>query len=113
MDDNIIQILACSGAGGALATSRSIAYGFYFAAATGYITIWLFRLRAPTGRDWPAYWSLLFLILHPAWTVSAHHGDCGMMKTITSLIVFVLVSAFLMFQKPNKSEMATPRKPSD
>ncbi len=98
MDDNLIQTLACSGAGGALATSRSIAYGFYFAAGTGYITIWLFRLRAQTGRDWPAYWSLLFLILHPAWTVSANHGDCGIMKTITSLVVFILVSAFLIFQ---------------
>jgi hypothetical protein len=91
-------ILACSGPGAGQAIARSIAIGHFSAAAVAFMTIWLFRLSEGTGRYWPAYWSALLLTLHPAWTISAIRGDCGMTKVAVSVIVFLLISGFLTLQ---------------
>jgi uncharacterized membrane protein len=91
-------ILACSGPGAGQAIARSITIGYFSAAATAFVTIWLFRLSTRTGRYWPAYWSALLLALHPAWTISAVRGDCGIMKVVLSGLVILLVLLFLAIQ---------------
>lgn len=93
-----LNILACSGPGVGQAIARSVAIGYVSALAVAFLTIWLFRLRGRTGRDWPAYWSLGLLAVHPAWTIGADRGDCGMMKIILSGLVFLLVLGFLVLQ---------------
>lgn len=96
--DSPFHILACSGPGAGQAIARNITIGYYFAATTGFITIWLFRLRSRTGRDWPAYLSALLLALHPAWTISAIRGDCGFAKVALSGLVLLLLFVFLVIQ---------------
>lgn len=93
----ILDIVACSGPGAAIAITKSTAIGYWFAAATAYITIWLFRLRVRTGWDWPAYSGALLLVLHPAWTISAS-GDCGMMKVMFCYSSFLLICGVLIQQ---------------
>lgn len=93
-----LNILACSGPGAGQAIARNIALGYYFAAATGIIVIWLFRLRSRTGRDRPAYWGVALFVLHPAWTISAIRGDCGSAKVTLSCVVILIVTAVLVLQ---------------
>jgi hypothetical protein len=91
-------ILACSGPGAGQAIARSITIGYFSAAAVAYMTICLFRLSSRTGRYWPAYLSALLLSLHPAWTISAVRGDCGIAKVVFSVVLLLLISGLLTLQ---------------
>lgn len=92
------SILACSGPGAGQAIARSIAIGYFSAAAVAFVTIWLFRLITRTGRNWLAYCGALLFALHPAWTISAVRGDCGYTKVALSGLVLLVVLGFLVLQ---------------
>ena len=42
--------------------------------------------------------AVVLLAVHPAWTVSAVHGDCGILKVNASVIVTVLTAICLVLQ---------------
>lgn len=61
-------------------------------------------IHALVTNSWyfPTWMSIGLMILHPAWTVSAVHGDCGWQKVVCSyvttavLVVLLVIQAFLV-----------------
>ena len=96
MNSNL-QILACSGPGAMAAIHQSITIGYFCAALGGVVTLALGYDFLRTGKKrFPLSIAGFLLLIHPAWTVSAIHGDCGFLKRnisygFTGLFVALLV----------------------
>jgi len=95
------SIVACSGPGAGQAIADSIAYANGQAIVALILTIataglWLvFRRQALV---WAFLASLVFLCIHPAWTVSAIHGDCGQFKVMAATFVSFVTGILLGVQ---------------
>jgi hypothetical protein len=86
-----MELLACSGPGAGAAISRSIQLGYLHAAGLVALIAVAAVVPVALGARWRAPKPLLILLLvHPAWTVSAVHGDCGHLKRAASWAVTVL-----------------------
>ncbi len=97
--DELHLLLACSGPGAGRAIAWSIAIGFICFVYAAFVEVQLlFLYLCRSGKRWPVYWGFGLLVLHPAWTVSARHGDCGMMKEIASLVFSIVLTVFLVIQ---------------
>jgi hypothetical protein len=92
-------ILACSGPGAAATIQQSITIGYFCAALGGVITLAL-AFDAWRVRDWrftlPT--AAVMLLVHPAWTVSAAHGDCGFFKRDVSYFFTAIYFALMIYQ---------------
>ena len=98
---NFPFLFGCSGPGAGQAIAEAIRYG-YFAAIP---TFFFLAAAALTHHGLHkkvvvASCFMLPLLIHPAWTVSARGGDCGMMKTMLSsgfvaLAILLLVVSLL------------------
>ena len=76
---------------------QSITIGYFCAALGGIVTLALWYDFVRTGKKrFPLSLAGFFLLIHPAWTVSAIHGDCGFLKRnfsygFTALFIGLLV----------------------
>lgn len=92
-------ILACSGPGAGAAIQQAITFGYFCAAAGGVVTVALAYVAMRMRRfSFPLPVAAVMLLIHPAWTVSAIHGDCGGLKNLTSMIFSVVYLGLLIFQ---------------
>ncbi len=90
---------ACSGPGAPHAIARNIEIGYTHAAIAAGLLLASVVLFA--GLTHYRIWSILsaaFVILHPAWTVSAIHGDCGEMKHDLSWVFTILAEVVIAGQ---------------
>ena len=92
-------ILACSGPGAAATIQQSITIGYFCAAFGGVITLAL-AFDAWRVRDWRFTLPIaaVMLLVHPAWTVSAVHGDCGFFKRDVSYFFTAIYVALMIYQ---------------
>jgi hypothetical protein len=92
-------ILACSGPGAMTTIHQSITISQFCAAMSGVIVLalafdhwrrhrWSFRLG----------FAAALMAVHPAWTVSAWHGDCGYFKRHTSYFLLAVLFGLLAYQ---------------
>jgi hypothetical protein len=92
-------MLACKGPWAALWIEQSTIVGYYCAAAAGVITLALVR---EAMRGYQVGWKLAvascFLVIHPAWTISARIGDCGAFRMETLVLVTCISIALMVFQ---------------
>jgi hypothetical protein len=85
-------MLACSGPGAGAIIGRNIDIGNMNAAVAGAILLASVSAFAVTRSCWGFPTAILILfLLHPAWTVSAIHGDCGELLRDASYVVTGLV----------------------
>jgi hypothetical protein len=77
---NIVTAPICAAIGGAI--TLTILYDC--------LRTWRFALPLPA--------TLLLLALHPAWTISAFQGDCGIIKRTTSILFILLFVVLLTWQ---------------
>jgi hypothetical protein len=90
--NDTMQLIACSGPGAGVAITKSVSIGYASAGLTAVLVIRMIVLsrRHPLPL-FPVFTSVILLLLHPAWTVSAVRGDCGEMKRIASYAVLAVV----------------------
>ena len=106
----MILIIACSGDGAPQAIWASILYAQANAIVVAMIAVlsavaWMFARRL---------WGLpvtnvLLLACHPAWSVSAISGDCGMLKAFAATVFTVVAGLGVYVQVSN---WLWPRSPS-
>jgi hypothetical protein len=89
-------VLACSG--GAEAIYVSIALGYAHARAAAVLLGISMSLGFLQRRWLPPILLLILLSIHPAWTVSAIHGDCGMLKQSASWVFTLISTTVLVWQ---------------
>jgi len=94
-----VELFACSGPGAGEAIAVSILIGYRHAALAAVLLGLGLLLLALSPKRWlfPAILGAL-LLLHPAWTVSAIHGDCGFMKRDASRVFTAVSCAALGLQ---------------
>ena len=84
---------ACSGPGAHRVIAENIAYAHWSALGVGLILLPI-GFRYVRARCWVAAGSHgILLLLHPAWWMSATHGDCGARLQAASLIVLGITFA--------------------
>ena len=94
------EMLACSGPGAGRSIARGIFIGYGCAALATAVTVAIcIMYRRRGGKAGLAWAGLALLLLHPAWTVSATHGDCGMMKRGASYLVSCAFVALFVVQR--------------
>jgi hypothetical protein len=92
-------LFACSGPNAPAFIARSIEIGYLHALAISSLLVASLLLSLiVTGRWLPSIALSVLLILHPAWTVSAVHGDCGYFKRDASLAVTILGCCLVALQ---------------
>jgi hypothetical protein len=94
-----MQVFACSGPHAGELISKSIAFGFEQAVVVGIlfmVSMALYRLSM-RALYFPSL-LLGLLVLHPAWTVSAISGDCGILKRGASEVVTAIAIIILGVQ---------------
>ena len=90
---------ACSGPGAMAAIQESITVGYLCAAMGGVIAVALAHDILRTRRvRFTLPLALLMLLIHPAWTVSADHGDCGMLKLDVAHAFTVVYFGLMIYQ---------------
>jgi len=92
--------LACSGPGTVVvdAINRAITTGYLCAAASGVITAAIAIDAWRRGRRRYIFWvAAVILAIHPAWTVSAVHGDCGALKVCASLLCLLMHAGLMLW----------------
>jgi hypothetical protein len=100
-----IIFLACSGPGAIAAIEQSITIGYFCAAMGGIITLALAYDFLRTRRlRFTLPVSAFMMLIHPAWTVSALHGDCGSLKrafscNFTTVFVGLMVYQYLVSRR--------------
>ena len=109
----MLTFLACSGPGAGLTIRENIVISLFCAAISavivGAIALDDWRLGRFGGR---LGIGLVLLAIHPAWTVSAIHGDCGYQKRDLSCLVVALLLGLLVCQfvvSANSSQPVPPR----
>jgi len=103
-------LLACSGPGAGRAIASSILFG-YVSAAIAFVLLLAaaFLYVVFLGKWHAAVIHLALLALHPAWTVSAIHGDCGFAKTQWSFVAIVVAGILLV--RTGKAATSRQREP--
>jgi hypothetical protein len=94
-----MNILACSGPGAGALIAKNISYADGQAYVVGLLFGVSLILCRIAGCRW--YWPVgcgLFLLLHPAWTISAISGDCGDMKASMATAFTCLAGAIVVVQ---------------
>ncbi|MCW8129462.1 MAG: hypothetical protein KIS92_03680 [Planctomycetota bacterium] len=90
-------LLACSGKGAQAAISQHIGLSLAGAgiglAIIGYLAIEHFLYKK---KDWTLAAALVLIVLHPAWWISAMHGDCGYTKFYASSVFVLLFIALAL-----------------
>lgn len=114
-----LAVLACSGPGALIAIRQNITIG-YFAAAIGAVVVLALAYDALRTRrlrlTLPS--AALLLLLHPAWTISAVHGDCGYFKRdasyyFTAGYFLLLVYQFMGSPRRSPKESSSASDSSD
>ena len=92
-------MLACSGPRAMVTIQQSLTIGYFCAVIGGAITLALayegFRTR---HLGFTLLVAALMLLIHPAWTISAVHGDCGMFKREVSYFFTVAYFGIIAYQ---------------
>ncbi|WP_435020481.1 hypothetical protein TA3x_001852 [Tundrisphaera sp. TA3] len=92
-------ILACSGPNAPATIGRNIAYSQAQAVAVGVLTLISIAIWIRSHRRIRYTAScLLILSFHPAWTMSAIHGDCGHGMVAASVWASILGLAAIILQ---------------
>lgn len=97
-------LIGCSGPGAAAVIEQSIVIG-YFCAAVGAVATLALGVDAWRTRDWKAVLIPLgMLAIHPAWTISAIHGDCGFFKrevafVFTAVYIGLLAARYVLSKR--------------
>ena len=82
------------------AIQESIAIGYVCAAVGSVATLALAFDSLRTRRiRWTLPVAGLLMLLHPAWTVSATHGDCGFLKREASFALTAVFVGLLIYQR--------------
>ncbi|MEE3718124.1 hypothetical protein V2H45_15395 [Tumidithrix elongata RA019] len=90
-------ILACSGPGAMFAIQQSITIGYFCAVFGGVATIAIAYNFLQTRRvRFTLPVAGLLMLVHPAWTVSAIHGDCGYFKREVSYVLTAIFAGLLI-----------------
>lgn len=114
-----LAIFACSGPGAFITIRQNITIG-YFAAAIGAVVVLALTYDALRTRrlrlTLPS--AALMLLLHPAWTISAVHGDCGYFKRdasyfFTAGYLLLLVFQFIVSPRRYAKKSLSGSAPSD
>lgn len=81
------------------AIQQAITFGYFCAAMGGVITLALafdaWRMRR---LRFTLPMAAVLMLTHPAWTVSARHGDCGGFKIQTSIFISAVFFGLMIFQ---------------
>lgn len=106
-------LLACSGPGAGAAIRQNIVIANYCAAIGGVITIAVV-FDAWRTRRWGIALpiSVVMSLMHPAWTISALHGDCGFLKRNLSYFVSAIYFGLLVYQSFAAKRRPTSAPPS-
>lgn len=92
-------VLACSGPGAGALIRENVVIGYFCAAIGGVMTIAL-GFDAWRTRRWrfalPV--ATVMLLIHPAWTISAVHGDCGFLKRDASYFFTAVYLGLMVYQ---------------
>lgn len=98
LSDSLV-VLACSGPGAAALIQENIVTGYFCAAIGGVITLAL-GFDAWRTRRWRFAFPVatVMLLMHPAWTVSAIHGDCGFFKRDVSYVFTAVYLGLLIYR---------------
>jgi hypothetical protein len=92
-------VLACSGPGAGATIQVSITIGYFCAAIGGVITAALAYDSLRTQRwRFALPIAAFMLLIHPAWTVSAVHGDCGSLKRDVSYAFTAIYFGLMVLQ---------------
>ena len=93
------MLFACSGPNAPAVIARSIEIGYIHALLMAGLLVASLLLSLMLGRHWLFPVVLIVLLtFHPAWTVSAVHGDCGYSKRSDSLLVTLVGISLLGWQ---------------
>jgi hypothetical protein len=102
------HVLACSGPGAWRVMTDADIYASWCAFWVAILLVPVVYTLARSGHPMLAAAHLLLLILHPSWTVSAWHGDCGDFKRMASTAFVILAgvavpeasAVALLFRRP-------------
>jgi len=94
-----LAVLACSGPGALIAIRQNIMIG-HFAAAIGAVVVVALVYDALRTRclRLTLPFAAFMLLVHPAWTISAIHGDCGYFKRDASYFFTAAYFLLLIYQ---------------
>ncbi|QDU54445.1 hypothetical protein [Aeoliella mucimassa] len=99
-------LLACSGEGAPAAMALATTIGWYCFAVDAMLLLAIAGRSVRSGvKKLASGIFVALLLVHPAWTVSAIHGDCGIEKEILSLLstgfaLGVYIVAVCFFRSP-------------
>jgi hypothetical protein len=93
-----MTFLACSGPHALEVIAVSIAMGYAHARAVGVFCAISIGLAAMQKRWLPPTVLASLLLVHPAWFISAGHGDCGTLLLQASWLVTLIGIAVLCWQ---------------
>jgi hypothetical protein len=94
-----MNLFACSGPGAGETIARNIAIGYTHAAIVGGMLVASIVLFAIGPRRWIFPVVILGLVaLHPAWTISAIQGDCGILKRDASSVFTGIATLAIIVQ---------------
>jgi hypothetical protein len=92
-------IFACKGPWAGMMIEQSEITGYYCAAAGAVITLFLLRDCIRGYHVVPTLTiACVLFVLHPAWTIRAEGGDCGIFKLQASLLVTITYVGLLIYQ---------------
>jgi len=98
----MLDLFACSGPGAGAFIAESIAIGYFHANVAGvlFLVALLFAVaRFHYRLTWLAPILIGFVLaVHPAWTVSAIHGDCGFRLRAAAFNTSVVCGGILSIQ---------------
>lgn len=93
-------VLACSGPEAPVLAFVSAMVSYISVAAGFRLIVVLLRGGIYRGRwNFRLPMAVLTLIFHPAWTIGALDGDCGLLMVSASLLLLVL---YIEFERANK-----------
>ncbi|MBA4030517.1 MAG: hypothetical protein C0478_06450 [Planctomyces sp.] len=91
-------LLACSGPGAMETIYQNIAIGRMCAAIAAILVLaMLYDYCRRPGGSIPLILAALLLAIHPAWTISAIHGDCGHTLRDASYIVSATIGVIMIY----------------
>ena len=91
-------LLACSGEHALEVIYVTIWTGFAHARGLGFLCVVSACLALAPRRFMPPITLLCLLAIHPAWTISAIHGDCGQTKLIASWLFIGIGISVVVWQ---------------
>jgi hypothetical protein len=101
-----MMLWACSGPGARAFIDANIHTAFIHAGVVAGLLAASALLVIPFRRTW--FFLLIcagFLALHPAWTISARRGDCGILKAGAATLLTMLAGGIVLVQLPVGAHM--------